>query len=107
MNVNEALGPDEMHPRVLKELAPELGQMFAHLFQQSVDTSEIPKEWSLANICSLYKKGERSLACNYRPVSQTCVHANYLNILFAQILWHTWMNINSSQTDNMHFGKNI
>ena len=51
----------------------ELGPMFAHLFQQSIDTGEIPKEWSLANICPLYKKEDRSLACNCRPVSLTCV----------------------------------
>ena len=25
--------------------------MFAHLFRLSIDTGEIPKEWSLANIC--------------------------------------------------------
>ena len=31
------------HPRVLKELATELGPVFAHLFQQSIDTGEIPK----------------------------------------------------------------
>ena len=54
--------PSELHPRVLKELSSELGPMFAHLFQQSIDTGEIPKEWSLANICPLYKKGDRSLA---------------------------------------------
>ena len=30
-------------------LASELGPVFAHLFQQSIDTGEIPKEWSLAN----------------------------------------------------------
>ena len=29
---------------VLKELATELGPVFAHLFQQSIDTGEIPKE---------------------------------------------------------------
>ena len=29
----KALGPDELHPRVLKELATELGPVFAHLFQ--------------------------------------------------------------------------
>ena len=28
----KALGPDELHPRVLKELASELGPVFAHLF---------------------------------------------------------------------------
>ena len=73
LNPSKALGPDELHPGVLKELATELGPVFAHLFQQSIDKGEIPKEWSLANICPLFKKGDRSLACNYRPVSLTCV----------------------------------
>ena len=31
------LGPDELHSRVLKALAVELGPVFAHLFQQSLD----------------------------------------------------------------------
>ena len=44
LNSSKALGPDELHPRVLKELANELGPVFAHLFQQSLDTGEIPKE---------------------------------------------------------------
>ena len=43
LNPSKALGPDELHPRVLKELATELGPVFAHLFQQSMDTGEIPK----------------------------------------------------------------
>ena len=68
LNPSKALGPDELHPRVLKELATELGPDIV-----SMDTGEIPKEWSLANICPLFKKGDRSLACNYRPVSLTCV----------------------------------
>ena len=73
LNLSKALGPDELHPRVLKELAIELGPLFAHIFQQSIDFGEIPKEWTLANISPLFKKGDRSLACNYRPVSLTCV----------------------------------
>ena len=47
LNPSKALGPDELHHRVLKELASELGPVFAHLFQQSIDSGEIPKEWSL------------------------------------------------------------
>ena len=63
--------------------------MFAHLFQQSVDTGEIPKEWSLANICPLYKKGDRSLACNYLPVSLTCVPCKLLeHIVCSNIMAH-------------------
>ena len=78
LNSSEALGPDELHPRVLKELATELGPVFAHLFQQSIDTGEIPKEWSLANICLLFKRCDRSLACNYHLVSLTCVPCKLL-----------------------------
>ena len=38
LNPSKAVGPDELHPRVLKELATELGSVFAHLFQQSIVT---------------------------------------------------------------------
>ena len=89
LNPSKALGPGELHPRVLKELASELGPMFAHLFQPSIDTGEIPKEWSLANICPLYKKGDRSLACNYLPVSLNCVPCKLLeHIVCSNIMAH-------------------
>ena len=65
LNPSKALGHDELHSRVLKEPANELDPVFAHLFQQSLDTGEIPKEWLLANICPVFKKGDRALACNY------------------------------------------
>ena len=32
LNPSKALGPGELHPRVLKELKTELGPVFAHLF---------------------------------------------------------------------------
>ena len=43
LNSSKALGPDELHLRVLKELATEVGPVFLHLFQQSLDMGEIPK----------------------------------------------------------------
>ena len=55
-----------------------LGPVFAYLFQQSINTGEIPKEWSLANICPCFKKSDRSLASNYRPVSLHCVPCELL-----------------------------
>ena len=89
LNPSKALGPDELHPRVLKELAKELGLVFAHLFQQSINTGEIPKEWSLANISPLFKKGDSSLACNYRPVSLTCIPCKLLeHIVCSNIMGH-------------------
>ena len=72
-NHSKAFGPDELHPRVIKELATGLGPAFAHLFLKSTDKGELPKEWSLASICPPFKKGDRSLTCNYHPVSLTCL----------------------------------
>ena len=90
-SLNPNTGPDKLHPRVLKELATELGPIFAHLyiFQQSIDSGEILKEWTLANISPLFKKGDRSLACNYRPVSLTCVPCKLLeHIVCSNIIAH-------------------
>ena len=47
LNSSKALGPDEFHPWVLKELATELGLVFAHLFQKCLDTGETPKNGRL------------------------------------------------------------
>ena len=46
-------------------------------------------EWSLANDCLLFLKGDRSLACNYRPVSLTCVSCELLeHIICSNIMAH-------------------
>ena len=70
-------------------MATELSPIFAHLFQQSIDSGDIPKEWTLANISPLFKKCDRSLACNYRPVPLTCVPCKLLeHIVCSNIMAH-------------------
>ena len=44
-------------------------------------TGGVPKEWTLAKISPLFKKGDRSLACNYRSVYLTCVACKSLEHL--------------------------
>ena len=46
LNPSKTVGSDELHPRVLEELATKLGSVLAHLFQQSTGTGEIRKEFS-------------------------------------------------------------
>ena len=89
LNPSKASGPDGINPRVLKELSTELGPLLTHLFQQSLDKGEIPKDWSMANICPLYKKGDRALASNYRPVSLTCICSKLLeHVVCSNIMGH-------------------
>ena len=42
-NPSNALGNDERHPRVLKELANELGPVIAHLFQNLLIQEKSPR----------------------------------------------------------------
>ena len=49
------------------------------------------------------EKSDRSLVCNYRLVSLTCVPCK----LLVQILWLILMNINFCRSGNMHSEKGI
>ena len=56
LNPSKALGPNELHPRVLKALATALGPVFANIFQQSINKGEIPKEWFMQTFAPCSKR---------------------------------------------------
>jgi hypothetical protein len=68
---NKSPGPDGLHPRVLKELAPVLCNPLSDLMQKSMNAGELPTSWKDANITALHKKGAKNVPNNYRPVSLT------------------------------------
>ncbi|KAK4831266.1 hypothetical protein QYF61_016736 [Mycteria americana] len=49
VTMDEEKGPDEVHPRVLKELAEVLTKPLSIIYQQSWLTGEVPVDWRLAN----------------------------------------------------------
>ena len=71
VNPTKSPGPDNIHPRVLKELSDELSIPLQIVFESSLEDGEIPDDWREASISAIFKKGKRSLASNYRPVSLT------------------------------------
>ena len=90
---NKAMGPDNIHPWILKELAMDLAPMLRHLFQQSLTDGCIPKDWKMANVCPVYKKSDKSLPANYRPVSLTCICCKLLeHIISSNLMNHLEAN---------------
>ncbi|KFQ11581.1 hypothetical protein N330_13265, partial [Leptosomus discolor] len=73
INVNKSMGPDGVHPRVMRELAGLLTKSLSIIYQQSWLTGEVSADWKTANITPIYKKGWKVDPGNYRPVCLTSV----------------------------------
>ena len=86
---HKSMGPDEIHPRVLRELAEEIAEPLSIIYQCSLLTGEVPEDWRLANVTPIYKKGCREDPGNYRPVSLTSVPGKIMEqIVLSEITRH-------------------
>ena len=73
-NSGKSPGPDELHPKILKECSVELAKPLKMMFDLTMKVGKIPQEWKQAEVKAIYKKkGTKSDPSNYRPVSLTSV----------------------------------
>ncbi|GAB0199241.1 hypothetical protein GRJ2_002389500 [Grus japonensis] len=93
LDTHKSMGPDGIHPRVLRELAEVLTKPLSIIYQQSWLTKEVPVDWRLANMTPICKKGWKEDPGNYRPVSLTSVPGKIMEqIILSAIIWHAQDN---------------
>ena len=78
LDPNKAVGPDQVPIKFLKLCAYEIADIYVILFQASLDQGIVPHDWKQANIVPLFKKGDKSLPENYRPISLTSLSCKIL-----------------------------
>ena len=101
LNPHKATGPDEVSSRLLKETSHQVAPALTLLFQASLNQGKVPDEWKSANITPLFKKGDRSAAVNYRPVSLTSVCSKVMeHIVHSHIISH--LDSHGLLTDSQH-----
>ena len=69
------------------------------IFQNIIVTSTYPDMWKLANVTPIYKKGDKQLIKNYRPISLLPICGNmFEKIIFNNL--YSYLNANNLITKN-------
>ena len=55
LDTSKAYGPDGIPPRLLKECSKEISSSLCSLFNKSIETGRVPREWKKANVIPIHK----------------------------------------------------
>ena len=93
--------PDGVPAIFLKYVAHAITPFLTMLFNLSMQTGTLPRQWKTSVISPIYKKGSKNLPSNYRPISLTSVICRvFEKIISNHILNH--LLINQLISNNQH-----
>ena len=71
---------------MIQNLAEEIAPFLVVVCQKSLDSGQVPVDWKVANVCPIFKNGDKADPGNYRPVSLTSVFCKVLeHIIFSTV----------------------
>lgn len=79
-------GADLINAKFLKGTKAYSSLFLLLIFQQSIDTGEIPDDWRIGKVVPIHKSGNSASPYNYRPISLTSISCKILeHILYSEI----------------------
>jgi hypothetical protein len=85
---NKSGGASGIPPGVLKLLPPNWSIFLTNLFNIILTSGQYPREWSVAKLITLYKKGARALCDNYRGIALMDSFAKTYDVILNTRLGH-------------------
>ncbi len=81
LNKFKSPGPGNLIPLVLKNVKLSIIDNLVKMFNYSITSYSVPLDCKLANVTPTHKKGDKSQAENYRPITLTSVVAKLLETI--------------------------
>ena len=69
LKTNRSPGYENLHVNVIRKLYNELKIPLMNIFNLSLTTGIFPDKMKIAKVSPIFKKGEKSIISNYRPIS--------------------------------------
>ena len=89
LKLDKAAGHDSIKPLDIKQLKLEIAPVISLLFEKTLQTGQLPSDWKKAQVCPLFKKGDKTEQSNYRPIPLTCILCNVMkNVIATNISKH-------------------
>ena len=99
LNPNKATGSDGISGRMLLLCDNSVVLPLKIIFQNILVTSTYPDMWKLANVTPIFKKGDKQLIRNYRPISLLPICGKiFEKIVFNNL--YSYLNVNNLITKN-------
>ena len=89
INPNKANDIYKIPPAILKDMTPFLAPILTKLYNKAIDEHNYPDALKFTKVIEIYKKKEKFLPENYRPISLLPIIAKILDtIISSQIMTH-------------------
>ena len=86
LKTHSAPGPDGIHATLLKKCSKEISEPLSEIFQKSMEEGKLPDDFKRTNITPLFKKGDKLLASNYRPINMASIPGKILESIVKDAL---------------------
>lgn len=103
LDENKAIGPDDVHPRVLKNCAEAMARPLEQIYRRSLADRRTPELFKLANVKPIFKSGDKHDPANYRPISLTSIVCKVMEGIIREYMMGHLLSSNQLSGDQHGF----
>jgi len=87
LNLHKSSGPDNISPKIIHDVKYVIIEPLLFIYNLSLQSGIVPTQLKIAKVLPIFKKGDRSLPCNYRPISMLSVFDKLLEkIMYKRLM---------------------